>query len=66
TENNDQDLRQVLFEIDTSPHQTCLQTFADITHLSDFSIEQEVLMMLCSIFRLEAIVGKFNKQIWFI
>jgi tetratricopeptide (TPR) repeat protein len=46
------DLHKVLFEIDANPRLENLKPFANITSISYYSNEQEILFMLGSIFRL--------------
>ena len=46
------DLEQVLFEIDADPRLDGIKPFADITSLSYFSDEEEILFMSGSIFRI--------------
>lgn len=48
----DQDFQPVLFEIEANPQIVGIKPFADITHFSYMNDEEEVLMMLGSIFRL--------------
>ncbi|CAF4962912.1 unnamed protein product [Rotaria sp. Silwood1] len=59
------DLLRVLFEIDLDPQVVITKPFADITFLSYFGEEKEVLIMLGAIFRLEKIYMDEN-QIWII
>ncbi|CAF1277467.1 unnamed protein product [Rotaria sordida] len=56
---------RVLFEIDLDAQVITTKPFADVTSLSYFSEEQEVLIMLGSIFRLENIYMEENR-IWII
>ena len=49
------DLEQVLFEIDADPSVATTKPFADISSLSAFETESEVLFMLGSIFRVTAV-----------
>lgn len=48
-------LQRVLFEIDADPGRDGVKSFADISSLSYFKEEKEVLMMLGSIYRLTEI-----------
>ena len=48
-------MQRVLFEIDVDPQLDGVKPFANITSLSYFSGEDEVLLMLGSIFRLVSI-----------
>ncbi|UJR11075.1 hypothetical protein I4U23_015257 [Adineta vaga] len=59
------DLERVLFEINTDPRLDNIKPFANITLLSNFANEEEVLMMLGSIFRLISIFCD-NDGIWII
>ncbi|CAF1452259.1 unnamed protein product [Rotaria sordida] len=58
------DLEQVLFEIDADPSVTT-KPFADITKLSYFKNEEEILVMLGSIFRIVDVRNDDN-QVWII
>ena len=55
---------RVLLEIDADPNQDGVKPFADISKISRFSQEDEILMMLGSIFRLRNISFDDEKQIW--
>ncbi|CAF1332663.1 unnamed protein product [Rotaria sordida] len=59
------DLQQVLFKIEADPQLKGIKPFANITSLSYFPGEDEVLMMLGSIFRLFDIY-RGDGQIWII
>ncbi|CAF1540791.1 unnamed protein product [Adineta ricciae] len=48
-------MERVLFEIDADPEMAITQPFADISKFSEFAEESEVLFMVGSIFRLDAI-----------
>lgn len=63
--NTSSDSLRVLFEIDLDPQVVGSKPFADITSLSYFNEENEVLIMLGSIFRVENIYMNEN-QIWII
>jgi tetratricopeptide (TPR) repeat protein len=54
-ENKDNKLKSVLFEIDVDPRRKGIKPFADISSLSAFPVENEVLMMAGSVFRLDDI-----------
>ncbi|UJR13243.1 hypothetical protein I4U23_000265 [Adineta vaga] len=56
------DLQRILFEIDLDPNLSNIKPFANITSLSFFTDEQEVLVMLGSIFRLVNIEHK--DRVW--
>ena len=59
------DLQRVLFEIDADPRRGGFKPFANITSLSYFSEEREVLVMLGSIFRLnDVLLGE--DRVWII
>ncbi|CAF0991673.1 unnamed protein product [Adineta steineri] len=58
-------LERVLFEIDADPKVVTAKPFADISRLSHFSVESEVLFMLGSIFRIESI-NCTDDQLWII
>ncbi|CAF3876545.1 unnamed protein product [Rotaria sp. Silwood1] len=58
-------LERVLFEIDADPKVVTTKPFADISMLSKFADESEVLFMLGSIFRLNSI-NRDDNQIWII
>jgi tetratricopeptide (TPR) repeat protein len=65
--NNSQNnnLKKILFEIDADPCQNGIKPFANIKSLSYFPEEEEVLMMLGSVFRLNHIhLGQH--QVWII
>jgi len=58
-------LKRILFEINANPCQNGIKSFANITSLSYFPEEEEVLMMLGSVFRLNHIyLGQY--QVWII
>ena len=56
---------RVLFEINADPRMATTQSFADISALSNFAAESEVLFMLGSIFRVDNIRCGEN-QVWII
>ena len=58
-------LERVLFVIDAQPHQVENRPFANICHLSEFKNEDEVLFMLGSIFRINAVQHQ-NDGVWVI
>ena len=60
------DLDRVLFVIDADPRVVTSKPFADISSLSDFSNECEVLFMIGCVFRLTDIRRDNNEQIWVI
>ncbi|CAF1538206.1 unnamed protein product [Adineta ricciae] len=59
------ELERVLFQIDADPRLVNIKPFADITGLSDFTQEKEVLMMIGCIFRLLNISCD-NDNIWIV
>ncbi|CAF1067051.1 unnamed protein product [Rotaria sordida] len=59
---NHENLQSVLFEIHADPSQNQSKPFADISSISYFPDEQEVLMMLGSVFRIDG-VDHFNDTI---
>jgi tetratricopeptide (TPR) repeat protein len=61
----DDTLEKVLFEIDADPDQIGDKPFADISEISCFKEEDEILMMVGSVFRLNKIYLGDN-QIWHI
>ena len=54
---------KVLFQIKANPHVVTTKPFANITQLSWYSKEEEVLFMIGSIFRVEAIVFDAKNQV---
>ncbi|CAF0817489.1 unnamed protein product [Adineta steineri] len=59
------DFQQILFEINADPSLDNIQPFSNITNLSYFSNEEEILFMLGSIFRIINIDrDKKKKNIW--
>jgi tetratricopeptide (TPR) repeat protein len=52
---NHENLQSVLFEIDADPSQNQSKPFAEIKSISYFPGEQEVLMMLGSVFRIDGV-----------
>jgi tetratricopeptide (TPR) repeat protein len=58
-------LEKVLFEIDANPQLDHLKSFANISSLSSYAHEQEILFMLGSIFRLMNIKRE-NNGLWII
>jgi tetratricopeptide (TPR) repeat protein len=61
----DKTLERVLFEIDADPKKIGVKPFADISKFSYFNEEDEILMMLGSVFHLNEIYLDDN-QIWHI
>ncbi|CAF3863132.1 unnamed protein product [Rotaria sp. Silwood1] len=59
------ELEKVLFEIDADPRLDGMKPFADISYMSQFSNEEEILMMLGSVFRVND-VRIDNNKIWHI
>ena len=59
------DLEKVLFEIDADPKVVSTRPFADISQISHFGDELEVLFMLGSIFRVDSI-NRNDDQVWII
>ena len=60
------DLDRVLFVIDADPRVVTSKPFADISSLSDFGNECEVLFMIGCVFRLTDIRRENDDQIWMI
>ena len=60
------DLHRVLFVIDADPRVVTSKPFADISSLSDFGNECEVLFMIGCVFRLIDIRRDNDEQIWVI
>ena len=60
----DQILERVLLEIHADPGLNGVKPFADISKISQYSEEDEVLIMLGSIFRLKEISFDDHQQIW--
>ena len=60
------DLDRVLFVIDADPRVVTSKPFADISSLSDFGNEREVLFMIGCVFRLTDIRRDNDEQIWVI
>ncbi|CAF3998576.1 unnamed protein product [Rotaria sordida] len=59
-------LEPVLFEITADPNVATTKPFADISKLSDYSEESEVLFMLGSIFRLNSVNRSSDDRLWII
>jgi tetratricopeptide (TPR) repeat protein len=59
------DMERVFFEIEADPRAVSTKPFADISKLSYFTEESEVLFMLGSVFRLNSINYR-NDQVWII
>ncbi|CAF1569716.1 unnamed protein product, partial [Rotaria sordida] len=57
------DVQKIIFEIEIDPH---LQTkaFADVTEISYFQNEDEVLIMLGALFRIEKVIEDKKQRIW--
>ncbi|CAF1569454.1 unnamed protein product, partial [Rotaria sordida] len=57
------DVQKIIFEIEIDPR---LQTkaFADVTEISYFENEDEVLIMLGALFRIEKVIEDKKKRIW--
>ncbi|CAF2642409.1 unnamed protein product [Rotaria sp. Silwood2] len=60
------DLHRILFDIKADPRIAKSKPFADISSLSYFSQESEILFMIGCIFRLTSIYWDDNEQIWII
>ncbi|CAF0869022.1 unnamed protein product [Rotaria sp. Silwood1] len=63
--NNDNMLQKVLFEIDADPCQDGIKPFVDLSKISIFPEEEEILMMLGSVFRVIDI-SHDDSNIWHI
>ena len=61
-----ENLERVLYEISADSNVTAAKPFADISSMSEFSSESEVLFMIGSIFRLNNIERSSNGQLWII
>jgi len=59
-------LKPVLFEIDADPTMASEKPFADISELSEFGGESEILFMLGSSFRLNNVGYDRDDQVWII
>ncbi len=59
-----ENLQKVVFQIDADPKMVTSKPFADISQLSVFPDESEILFMIGSIFRLAKIYN--NRQMWII
>ncbi|CAF4727320.1 unnamed protein product [Rotaria sp. Silwood1] len=64
--NSDDKLQSVLFEIEADPCKDGMKPFADLSEISWFNYEQEVLMMLGSIFRLKSVLRDEENHRWHI
>ncbi|CAF2944381.1 unnamed protein product [Rotaria sp. Silwood2] len=64
--NNDNMFQKVLFEICADPRQDDIKPFVDLSQISLFPDEEEILMMLGSVFRLTDIHLDDNNNIWHI
>jgi tetratricopeptide (TPR) repeat protein len=62
---NDSTIERVLFKIDADPNQIDIKPFADISGISKFDQEEEILMMAGSVFHLKDIYCD-NNQLWHI
>ncbi|CAF3028586.1 unnamed protein product [Rotaria sp. Silwood2] len=60
---SESDLQKVLFDIDADPNQDGIRSFADVSNMSEYPDDEEVLMMLGSVFRLNGVNMDDNK-IW--
>ena len=57
---------RILFEIEADPCKVNSKPFSDISFLSEFSQEAEVLFMLGSIFRVNSILQPAEERVWII
>ncbi|CAF4914443.1 unnamed protein product [Rotaria sp. Silwood1] len=57
-------LEKVLFEIVANPNEATMKPFSDISSLSEFSGESEILFMIGSIFRLNSVGRSTDDQVW--
>ena len=64
--NTSENLERVLFEIVADPKAATTKPFADISALSEFPGESEILFMIGSIFRLNSVNCSAKDQIWII
>ncbi|CAF0749817.1 unnamed protein product [Adineta ricciae] len=60
------EMQRVLFEIDADPQLKNIQPFADISSISYYSEEREVLFMIGSIFRLVDIEQNDGERFWIV
>ncbi|CAF4106654.1 unnamed protein product [Rotaria sp. Silwood2] len=60
------DLHRILFDIEADPHVVKSKPFANITSLSYFHHESEILFMVGCIFRLTNIYRNDNEKVWVI
>jgi hypothetical protein len=58
--------QRVLFEIDADPRNANSKPFSDISRLSNFTQETEVLFMLGSIFRVKSVDEPTEERVWMI
>ncbi|CAF1445372.1 unnamed protein product [Rotaria magnacalcarata] len=52
---SESDSQKFLFDIHADPNQTGIRSFADVSNMSEYPNEEEVLMMLGSVFRLNGV-----------
>jgi tetratricopeptide (TPR) repeat protein len=60
---NNRDLLPIIFEIEINPRLRT-KAFADVTQLSFFKSEDEVLIMLGALFRIEEVIYDSDDQMW--
>ncbi|CAF4877963.1 unnamed protein product [Rotaria sp. Silwood1] len=63
---SDDNLQSVLLEINCDTVRLDMKPFADISHLSCFENEKEVLFMLGSVFRVQNIYQDETNELWFV
>ncbi|CAF2726265.1 unnamed protein product [Rotaria sp. Silwood2] len=57
------DMQPIIFEITIDPRLKT-KAFADITKYSSFSKEQEILIMIGTLFRIETVIKNENDRVW--
>lgn len=60
----DSSLKSVLFEMDCETSRADMKPFADISHLSCFHDEEEILFMLGSVFRVQSVQQNTTNDLW--
>ncbi|CAF0828243.1 unnamed protein product [Adineta ricciae] len=61
--NNSDDRERVLFKMEVDPRVLNIKPFANISSISSFADEQEILFMTNSIFRVQSVASNKDKQI---
>ena len=60
----DPELEHVLFEIRADSRQLGIKPFADVSEMSQYPDEEEILIMLGAVFRVKEVVHDDNRQVW--